>query len=39
MAFCSEIEEHINTSNLKACHFKASGDITTNFAQEPLKIT
>ena len=28
---CSEIEEKINASTLKACHFKDSEDITTNF--------
>ena len=28
---CSEIEEKTNASTLKACHFKASEDITTNF--------
>ena len=32
----SEIEEKINASTLKACHFKASEDITTNFGSETL---
>ena len=32
----SEIEEKIKASTLKTCHFKASGDITTNFGSETL---
>ena len=32
----SEIEEKINASTLKACHFKASEDITTNFGSGTL---
>ena len=32
----SEIEEKINASNLKTCHFKASGDITINFGSWTL---
>ena len=32
----SEIEEKISASNLKACHFKASEDITTNFGSGTL---
>ena len=33
---CSEVEEKIKASTLKTCHFKASGDITTNFSSETL---
>ena len=33
---CSEIEEEICASNLQTCHFKASGDITTNFGSGTL---
>ena len=32
----SEIEEKINASILKTCHFKASGDTTTNFGSGTL---
>ena len=32
----SEIVEKINALNLKACHFKASEDITTNFGSGTL---
>jgi len=30
----SEIEEKNITLNLKICHFKASGDVTTNFGSK-----
>ena len=33
---CSEIEEKINASTLKNCHFKASKDITTIFGSGTL---
>ena len=33
---CSEIEEKINNSTLNTCHFKASGDMTTNFGLKTL---
>ena len=33
---CSEIEEKINASTLKNCHFKASRDITTIFGSGTL---
>ena len=32
----SEIQEKINATTLKACHFKASEDITTNFGSGTL---
>ena len=32
----SEIVEKINASTLKACHFKASEDVTTNFGSGTL---
>ena len=32
----SDIEEKINASTLKACHFKATEDITTNFGSGTL---
>ena len=33
---CSEVEEKINASTLKTCHFKASRDITSHFKSETL---
>ena len=36
VSLCSEIEEKINASTLETCHFKASGDITTNFGSWTL---
>ena len=39
LILCSEIEEKFNASTFKTCHFKASGDITTDLTHEPLTIT
>ena len=38
LSFYSEIEEKINASTLKACHFKASEISLPTLAQEPLTI-
>ena len=38
LIFYSEIEEKINALTFKTCHFKGSGDITTNFGSGTLDI-